>query len=61
MSRMSLRKYLVYRKLDIYEEMLDLQSSLGEDEHAPVKLAVLEGKLREIEGIENICKERGKY
>ena len=61
MAGISLKSYIIQRKLELYEEMMDAREQLDDGQNTSIELAILESRLREVEALEKICKERGRY
>lgn len=64
MSKITLRKYLLAKRVELYEEVNTLKSkvlSCDFNEADTLKLEVAEGKLNLIKEIIEICTDRDKF
>ena len=64
MARITLRKYLLAKRVELYEEVNTLKSkvlSCDFNEADTIKLSVAEGKLNLIKEVIEICTDREKF
>lgn len=64
MANKSLKSYIIQRKLDLYEEAMDIKERMDlgvATDTDTTRMAFISAQLREVEAIEKLCRERGRY